>query len=94
MGAALIPARETRPSVSSFDDPYSLVAEILTRGLCAKDPPGVYMVNGQLSTYQQSQGAAPTPHAAGASSNCQAVATVGGAAAAYASVLTTFSLRP
>lgn len=47
------------------------------------DPPGVYNVNGQLSTYQQSQGPAPTAHAAGASSNCQAVATVGGAAAAY-----------
>ncbi|GAA6023229.1 hypothetical protein JCM8202_004575 [Rhodotorula sphaerocarpa] len=46
-------------------------------------PPGVYNVNGQLSTYQQSQGPAPTAHAAGASSNCQAVATVGGAAAAY-----------
>ncbi|GAA5963010.1 hypothetical protein JCM8115_002585 [Rhodotorula mucilaginosa] len=57
-------------------------------------PPGVYMVNGQLSTYQQSQGAAPTPHAAGASSNCQAVATVGGAAAAYAPATTTSSAAP
>ncbi|GAA5991049.1 hypothetical protein JCM10908_006516 [Rhodotorula pacifica] len=52
-------------------------------------PPGIYMVDGQLSTYQQSQGAAPTPHAAGASSNCQAVATVGGVAAAYAPAPTT-----
>ncbi|GAA5858820.1 hypothetical protein JCM1840_006572 [Sporobolomyces johnsonii] len=41
-------------------------------------PPGIYSVDGALSTYQQSQGAAPTAHAAGASSNCQAVATVGG----------------
>ncbi|POY73251.1 hypothetical protein BMF94_3585 [Rhodotorula taiwanensis] len=54
-------------------------------------PPGVYNVNGQLSTYQQSQGAAPTAHDAGASSNCQAVATVGGAAANYAAVPTTTS---
>ena len=46
-------------------------------------PPGVYSDgNGGLSTYQQSQGAAPTAHAAGASSNCQAVATVGGQGAA------------
>ncbi|GAA5888123.1 hypothetical protein JCM5296_005442 [Sporobolomyces johnsonii] len=45
-------------------------------------PPGIYSVDGALSTYQQSQGAAPTAHAAGASSNCQAVATVGGGVAA------------
>ncbi|GAA5995804.1 hypothetical protein JCM5350_000566 [Sporobolomyces pararoseus] len=47
-------------------------------------PMGVYSQNGGLSTYQQSQGPAPTGHAAGASSNCQAVATVGGQGAAYA----------
>ncbi|TNY24432.1 hypothetical protein DMC30DRAFT_387380 [Rhodotorula diobovata] len=47
-------------------------------------PPGIYNVNGQLSTYQQSQGPAPTAHAAGKSSNCQAVATVGGQAAVVA----------
>ncbi|GAA5860885.1 hypothetical protein JCM3774_003175 [Rhodotorula dairenensis] len=56
-------------------------------------PPGVYMVDGQLSTYQQSQGPAPTPHAAGASYNCQAVATVGGVAAAYTPA-TTSSAAP
>ncbi|GAA5933237.1 uncharacterized protein JCM15063_001262 [Sporobolomyces koalae] len=41
--------------------------------------PGDYLDgNGGTSTYYESQGAAPTAHAAGASSNCQAVATVGG----------------
>ncbi|BGP49284.1 hypothetical protein JCM10450v2_005168 [Rhodotorula kratochvilovae] len=52
-------------------------------------PPGIYKVNGQLSTYQQSQGAAPTAHAAGKSSNCQAVATVGGQAAVVAPAAST-----
>ncbi|GAA6055619.1 hypothetical protein JCM3770_006728 [Rhodotorula araucariae] len=52
-------------------------------------PPGIYKVNGQLSTYQQSQGPAPTAHAAGKSSNCRAVATVGGQAAVVAPAATT-----
>jgi hypothetical protein len=48
-------------------------------------PPGIYSDgNGGLSTYFQSQGAAPTPHPAGASSNCQAAATVGGQGAVAA----------
>ncbi|GAA5956963.1 hypothetical protein JCM3765_006653 [Sporobolomyces pararoseus] len=55
-------------------------------------PPGIYsQPNGGLSTYYQSQGAAPTAHAAGASSNCQAVATVGGQGAAYAAPTTSSS---
>ncbi|GAA6020580.1 hypothetical protein JCM11491_000803 [Sporobolomyces phaffii] len=50
-------------------------------------PPGIYSNgNGGLSTYYHENGAAPTPHAAGASSNCQAVATVGGQGAANAYV--------
>ncbi|GAA5901960.1 hypothetical protein JCM8208_006649 [Rhodotorula glutinis] len=57
-------------------------------------PPGIYMVDGQLSTYQQSQGAAPTAHAAGKSSNCQAVATVGGAAVVAAPVTSTSAPVP
>ncbi|KAI5478702.1 hypothetical protein MNV49_004729 [Pseudohyphozyma bogoriensis] len=46
-------------------------------------PPGIYVENGVTSTYQQGDGSnpAPTAHAAGASSNCQAVATVGGGVA-------------
>lgn len=74
-------ARETLQSVSSC--PFLPAHETELSSFVFVDPPGVYMVDGQLSTYQQSQGAAPTPHAAGASYNCEAVATVGGAAAAY-----------
>ncbi|BGP25763.1 macrofage activating glycoprotein [Rhodotorula toruloides] len=55
-------------------------------------PPGVYSAEGGgLSTYQQSQGPAPTPHAAGKSSNCQAVPTVGGQAVAAPPAATTAS---
>ncbi|GAA5895426.1 uncharacterized protein JCM6883_001503 [Sporobolomyces salmoneus] len=55
-------------------------------------PPGLYPDgNGGTSTYYQSQGAAPTGHPAGASSNCQAVATVGGQGAAFAAAPTTTS---
>ncbi|KAI5478213.1 hypothetical protein MNV49_005380 [Pseudohyphozyma bogoriensis] len=43
-------------------------------------PPGIYVENGVTSTYAQGDGSnpAPTAHAAGASSNCVTVATVGG----------------
>ncbi|GAA6042518.1 hypothetical protein NBRC10512_005868 [Rhodotorula toruloides] len=58
-------------------------------------PPGIYSApGGGLSTYQQSQGAAPTPHAAGRSSNCQAVPTVGGAAVAAPAAATTTASSP
>ncbi|GJN90045.1 hypothetical protein Rhopal_003043-T1 [Rhodotorula paludigena] len=57
-------------------------------GDSTEHPPGIYEVNGQLSTYHQEQGAAPTAHAAGKSSNCQAVATVGGNAAVAAPTTT------
>ncbi|BGP33320.1 hypothetical protein JCM10296v2_005118 [Rhodotorula toruloides] len=58
-------------------------------------PPGIYSApGGGLSTYQQSQGAAPTPHAAGRSSNCQAVPTVGGAALAAPAAATTTASSP
>lgn len=48
-------------------------------------PPGVYS-NGQggLSTYHHEDGPAPTGHAAGASSQCYAAATVGGQGAVAA----------
>ncbi|GAA6060351.1 hypothetical protein JCM10212_004535 [Sporobolomyces blumeae] len=55
-------------------------------------PPGIYSVNGGMSTYYQSDnGPVPTAHPAGASSNCQAVGTVGGNGAVAAAAPTTTS---
>ncbi|GAA6028742.1 hypothetical protein JCM8097_007372 [Rhodosporidiobolus ruineniae] len=49
------------------------------------NPPGIYTgSDGKRSTFNQGDGHTPTAMAPGASSNCQAVATVGGAGAAVA----------
>jgi hypothetical protein len=39
-------------------------------------PPGIYVSSGQTSTYVQGVGPLPSPHAAGASSQCSTVANL------------------
>ncbi|GAA6011686.1 hypothetical protein JCM10207_004209 [Rhodosporidiobolus poonsookiae] len=53
-------------------------------------PPGIYEgTDGRLSTFSQGNGHTPANEAPGKSSNCQAVATVGGQAVAVAATTTT-----
>ncbi|BGP17590.1 hypothetical protein JCM10213_001239 [Rhodosporidiobolus nylandii] len=59
-------------------------------GEATEHPPGIYVgADGQTSTFHQGDAYTPPAMAAGASSQCQAVATVGGAAAPIAAATTT-----